>query len=155
MEILGYTLKETCSACPEQYEVFKDDKQVGYLRLRHGYFYASVPDCSDNLVYEAYPEGDGMFNSDEREKYLYEAVRAIAVSRSEVFAPEINSREKVLLRAVYDLLTRCAESGYAQDAMGVLVHYDRADCDGFCLRNEIAEILGIDENTKPIALKGY
>jgi len=40
MEINGYKLVLTCGACPEQYDVFKNGQQVGYLRLRHGFFSA-------------------------------------------------------------------------------------------------------------------
>ena len=75
--INGYKLVKTCSACPEQYDVFKDGKQFGYLRLRNGHFYASVPDCSAEVVYEASPVGDGMFDDDERDMYLTEAIEAI------------------------------------------------------------------------------
>ena len=77
MEILGYDLILTCAACPEQYDVFKDGEQVGYLRLRHGWFFCSVPDCCENIVYEAEPKGDGEFYDDEREFYLTEAIKAI------------------------------------------------------------------------------
>jgi hypothetical protein len=80
MIINGYELVQTCGACPEQYDVFKGGVQVGYLRLRHGYFYASVPDCPDNVVYSAEPHGDGIFETDEREFYLTEAVKAIAAA---------------------------------------------------------------------------
>ena len=77
MNINGYELEMTCGACPEQYDVFKDDKQVGYLRLRHGYFYASYPDCSNEVVYDAEPKGDGIFEDDERDGYLLNAINAI------------------------------------------------------------------------------
>ena len=36
MIIKGLNFKKTCDACPEQYDVFKDEKQVGYVRLRWG-----------------------------------------------------------------------------------------------------------------------
>ena len=77
MDINGYKLKLTCSACPEQYDVFKDDKIVGYLRLRHGHFSVEYPDCGGELVYEAQPKGDGIFEDDERDKYLTNAINAI------------------------------------------------------------------------------
>ena len=77
MIINGYNLIETCGACPEQYDVFLNNEQVGYLRLRHGYFYASVPDCCGNVVYKAYPKGDGIFDADERMFYLKNAIDAI------------------------------------------------------------------------------
>ena len=72
------TLKQTGSACPEQYEAFIGDKQVGYLRLRHGYFRVDFPDCGGETIYEAEPKGDGMFiDVDEKDFYLKEAKRAI------------------------------------------------------------------------------
>jgi hypothetical protein len=73
----GVELRLTCGACPEQYEAFIDGEQVGYLRLRHGWFYVSCPDCCDNHVLEADPKGDGYFHDDEREHYLTMAVKAI------------------------------------------------------------------------------
>jgi hypothetical protein len=76
--IHGYHLQQTCSACPEQYDVFDNkDQQVAYLRLRHGHFYASVPDHGGDVVYEADPEGDGIFCDHERVKYLTEAILAV------------------------------------------------------------------------------
>ncbi len=77
MKIGPYKLIQTCGACPEQYDVFKDEKQVGYLRLRHGYFRADYPDVGGETVYEAYPNGDGVFEDHERDFYLYEAIKAI------------------------------------------------------------------------------
>lgn len=83
MEINGYELEMTCGACPEQYDVFKDGNQVGYLRLRHGYFYASVPGPGGKRVYNATPIGDGIFEDHERRHYLEEAVNAMAAARKE------------------------------------------------------------------------
>lgn len=77
MVIHSYELVRTCYMMPEQYDVLKDGKQVGYLRLRHGEFYASCPDCCDNIVYEAEPNGDGIFDDDERDHYLAEAIAAV------------------------------------------------------------------------------
>ena len=76
-EINGYDLVLTCSIWPEQYDVLKEGEQVGYLRLRSGYFYASYPDCSDDIVYEAEPWGDGCFGDKERNFYLTKAIDAI------------------------------------------------------------------------------
>jgi hypothetical protein len=69
------TLELTCGACPEQYDVFYKGKEVGYLRLRHGHFRAECP--FGNTIYEASPEGDGAFESHERDRYLKEASEAI------------------------------------------------------------------------------
>jgi len=69
-------LIQTCGACPEQYDLKFDGVNIGYLRLRHGYFRAEyVP--TGEIVYEAEPEGDGLFTSDEREGYLEAARNAI------------------------------------------------------------------------------
>ena len=67
----------TCSACPEQYDAFDGDTQVGYLRLRHGHFTVECPDCGGVRVYDAEPKGDGCFDSEERDYYLRFAVDAI------------------------------------------------------------------------------
>lgn len=76
--IHGYYLKQTCSACPEQYDVYdQKDQQVAYLRLRHGSFYAAVPDHGGDVVYEANPNGDGIFEDGERVRYLTEAILAV------------------------------------------------------------------------------
>lgn len=68
----------TCGACPEQYDVF-DSKghQVGYLRLRHGYFRADYPDVYGETVYESRTIGDGVFDDDERQIELKNAIAAI------------------------------------------------------------------------------
>lgn len=76
----GYRLICTCSACPEQYDVFDDSSgaKVGYLRLRHGYFRADTPDCGGETVYDADTNGDGVFDPDERMPQLTAAIAAIA-----------------------------------------------------------------------------
>jgi hypothetical protein len=70
-------LVKTCGACPEQYDAYIDDEQVGYLRLRHGYFYVAYPDVDGEVIFEAEPKGDGLFEYDERESYLAAARLAI------------------------------------------------------------------------------
>lgn len=70
-------LRLTCVACPEQYDAFDGDKQVGYLRLRHGGFTVECPDVGGVLVYEAHPVGDGIFEDNERDYFLRFAVDAI------------------------------------------------------------------------------
>ena len=73
----GIELIMTCSVCPEQYDAFKGGVQVGYLRLRHGRFYAACPDVGGEEVYEAFPNGDGEFDDNERDHFLSEAKAAI------------------------------------------------------------------------------
>jgi hypothetical protein len=71
------TLNQTCGACPEQYEAFIGDRQVGYLRLRHGLFRVDYPRCGDETIFECETEGDGIFDSDERDIMLRQAKLAI------------------------------------------------------------------------------
>ena len=83
MKINGYELRGD-GACPEQYDVFKDGEQVGYLRLRNGWFRADYPQICHSggeTIYEANPRGDGEFEDDERKHYLTEAINAIDVKR--------------------------------------------------------------------------
>lgn len=79
MDYQGFEFTQTCNACPEQYEVTLNGKQMAYLRLRHGYFYAAVPDCGGEVVYAAHPKGDGIFEWEEREEYLQKALDAIVL----------------------------------------------------------------------------
>lgn len=74
-------LNQTCSACPEQFDAYLegdlDNKQVGYLRLRHGYFSVEYPDSGGETIYEAQPNGDGCFTVKERDYYLDKAKESI------------------------------------------------------------------------------
>lgn len=95
------TFYETCSACPEQYDVhFADTNEyIGYLRLRHGYF--SVEDAYGTQLFgrsfpvsedseDLQPEeeeimgyyADGIFDYEYRDIYLTIATRFLAESQS-------------------------------------------------------------------------
>ena len=74
---MKFILEKTCSACPEQYDVYLDNKQVGYLRLRHGYFTCNYPDCSGELIHVDCPKGDGEFCDDERDFHIKRALEKI------------------------------------------------------------------------------
>lgn len=57
----------TCSACPEQYDVYSGDTLVGYVRLRWGYLYCEVPDVGGKQVYGYEYDNDflGCFDTEE------------------------------------------------------------------------------------------
>lgn len=75
----NFRLHQTCWACPEQYDVFLGEKQVGYLRLRYGMFRCEYPDVGGEIIYTNTECGDGTFDDDEtRERCLEAAVAAIA-----------------------------------------------------------------------------
>lgn len=80
----GWTLVKTCSACPEQYELFDEDRTiVGYFRLRHGGFRVDAPDCGGETVYSAFgydelEDSDGIFTSERvRVKQMQRGVNAV------------------------------------------------------------------------------
>ena len=75
--MIHFKLDLTCWCCPEQYDVYLDGNQVGYLRLRHGYFRCDYLDCGGETLYSAYPKGDSSFEDDERDHYLRKALAAL------------------------------------------------------------------------------
>lgn len=54
-------------------------------------------------------------------------------------------REKILLKAAYDLLHKQTESPYVLNLLSETTTWDGAECDGYCLMEDIAELLGIEE----------
>jgi len=73
----GLEITLTCPACPEQYDIFKNGKQVAYYHLRHGEFSIDYPECGGETIYEAEPNGDGIFDDCERLTYLAKAMRLV------------------------------------------------------------------------------
>lgn len=70
----------TCIACPEQYDVWDGDKQVAYVRLRHGCLTVDCPDVDGELVYEHVFDGNewkGRFGSDEERKEFLARIEKI------------------------------------------------------------------------------
>ena len=71
--IRGLKFDKTSEACPEQYDVFYGETQVGYVRIRFGNLRADYPDCGGETIFCEF-FGDaflGSFESeDQRMKYL-------------------------------------------------------------------------------------
>jgi len=72
--IKDYDLLLTCDVSPEQYDVFKQRKLVGYLRLRHDMLEACYPDVNGEVVYESHVDER---NRGKVSECLTEAVMAI------------------------------------------------------------------------------
>lgn len=68
-------LVQTSGAFPEQYDAYLNGVEVGYLRLRHGFF---VVECLDEIVYTSKTIGDGFFHNVESNRQLKNAKKAIA-----------------------------------------------------------------------------
>lgn len=82
MEYNGLRFEMTCGACPEQYDVYKGDKLVGYVCLRWGFLRCDYPDVGGETIYEhSFAEDDGYkgcFDSDEeRDFHLTEISKAL------------------------------------------------------------------------------
>ena len=80
MIIQDLEFKQTCGACPEQYDVFKDGKQVGYVRLRWGNLSCRYPDHNGDAIYaESFDDAwkGGFDDANERNKYLLEIANAL------------------------------------------------------------------------------
>ena len=81
----GLTFVMTCSALPEQYDVFSPKykgkkSSVGYVRLRWGKMRVDCPECGDKTVFshEFGNQWKGCFSSpEEREEFLTKAAEAI------------------------------------------------------------------------------
>ena len=89
-----YSLRCTCDAEPEQYDVFYANEKVGYLRMRHGQFTVDVPDVGGLRVYELSVAGDSCFESNERLSHLTAAIAAINAHL--ITAKAINEANKAL-----------------------------------------------------------
>lgn len=70
MNIKGLEFVNTCSACPEQYDVFdKHHNIVGYVRLRWGDLTCKYPDVEGELIYSDSISEDGwigLFDNEEQ-----------------------------------------------------------------------------------------
>ena len=55
------------------------------------------------------------------------------------------ARAEILLKACYDILKKCEESPYVLEACATTAFYDGTECDGYCLMEDIAIELGIEE----------
>ncbi len=65
----------------------------------------------------------------------------------EPFPPlAIPDRRDTLLRVAYELLKECEEGPYVKDVMSTIAVWDEEECDGYCLMEEIGDLLGIDSD---------
>lgn len=55
----------------------------------------------------------------------------------------MEDRKTTLLKACLKLLEKQEDSGCVLDLLSETVHYDGADCDGYCLLDDIRTELGI------------
>lgn len=70
-----YEWRQTCFACPEQYDLYRGGTYVGYVRYRHGMLTAQAYDETNDTrprIYtaEVSREDDGILTSEQREFYF-------------------------------------------------------------------------------------
>jgi hypothetical protein len=58
----------------------------------------------------------------------------------------MSDRKEVLLRAAYDMLKKIRSAPYVISPFQTTVFYDEADCDGYCLMEDIAIELELDDD---------
>lgn len=73
-----FHLVQTCEACPEQYDAYLDGGKVAFLYLRHGLFFVECPCPGGREVFRARPQGDGIFEWQERDGFIRQALEAVA-----------------------------------------------------------------------------
>jgi hypothetical protein len=57
----------------------------------------------------------------------------------------MKERANELLKATFDLLKKCDEGPYVKNALEETVFYDDAECDGYCLMQDISDFLDLEE----------
>lgn len=80
----GFTVALTCISCPEQWDIFYDGRQVGYLRCRHSRWSLEYPDCGGELLIREpwHPErGEYESNFDDERPAVFERVFRALVAR--------------------------------------------------------------------------
>jgi hypothetical protein len=67
----------------------------------------------------------------------------------------VSDRKDILLRAAYDLIKSSTQDFYVRETVSIFTRYDDANCDGYCLMDDIALELGLEDGTDPIPLVDY
>jgi hypothetical protein len=50
-------------------------------------------------------------------------------------------RAKILLQATIDILKKCDEGGYVKNVFNETAKWDGVDCDGYCLKEELEQLM--------------
>lgn len=69
----------------------------------------------------------------------------IGLNDNEMRLLEDNERMETLLKAAYDILKQCDEGVYVKNALEVTAIWDNAECDGYCLMQEIKDELNLED----------
>jgi len=73
-----YMLLRTSKDCPEQYEVFRNNKLCGYIRVRFNTLTVEYPDClMGTIISTDSISGYGSLDNNERDSWLNYCIRII------------------------------------------------------------------------------
>ena len=73
MRFEHFEFVKTCDACPEQYDIFKGDIEVGWVRLRYGILHAYY--MGEVIYSRTFEDGyKGEFSSDEEREHFLEVI---------------------------------------------------------------------------------
>lgn len=61
---------------------------------------------------------------------------------------EQQERAKILMQATLDILNKCNEGIYVKNVMEVTAIWDKAECDGYCLMEELEALINEINNFK-------
>lgn len=73
---LEIRLEELCSDYPEAYNLFIQDKEVGYLKVRGGIFSVEY-DLTSKIIFTTVVDGDGCFCDHERDYFLRKGIKEV------------------------------------------------------------------------------
>lgn len=54
---------------------------------------------------------------------------------------EQQKQARKLLKATFDILQKCDNSGHVLDVLSTTAIWDEVECDGYCLKDEIEDLL--------------
>lgn len=54
---------------------------------------------------------------------------------------EQQERARTLMQAALDILNKCDEGIYVKNVMEVTAIWDKAKCDGYCLKEELGQLI--------------
>jgi hypothetical protein len=62
----------------------------------------------------------------------------------------VMNRKDILLRAAFDMIRKAENDHFVRSPLEITTFYDDADCDGYCLADDIASELEIDRKSQPL-----